>query len=132
MPPLTPPPQATPPMGQPGAGMQAQARVELNNAVRGLIRALGMLREVRTDEARAILKALQALEKVTPDVEEAVSNSEMRALLASAQTAPGPGGGGVPGRASTPAPLGPRSPQPMAVAGLPFGANANLPVPGIS
>lgn len=125
--PLTPPPMATPPMQTMGGGMTAQVRVELAGVTKSLIRILGMLKEVRSDEARAVLAALKQLEKVTPDVDEGVSQSEIRALMASAQTAaPGPGAGantGAPGGG-----LGPRPPAGMDATGLSMG---NAPIPGL-
>jgi hypothetical protein len=127
--PLTPPPMATPPTATMGAGMTAQVRVEINNVVKSLIRVLGMLKEVRSDEARAVMAALKSLEKVTPDVDDGVSQSEVKALMASAQTA-APGPGARPG-ANTGAPgggLGPRPPSPMGATGIGMGAG---PVPGL-
>lgn len=127
--PLTPPPMATPPMQEIGAGMTAQVRVELANITKSLIRVLGMLKEVRSDEARAVLAALKQLEKVTPDVDDGVSQSEVRALLASAQTA-APGPGARPG-ANTGAPgggIGPRPPSPASATGIGMGA---APIPGL-
>jgi hypothetical protein len=114
-----------------GAGMTTQVRVELANVTKSLIRILGMLKEVRSDEARATLTALKALEKVTPDVDAGVSQSEVKALMSSAETAmPGPGAGantGAPGGG-----LGPRPPSPMATAGMPFnGPGANASIPGL-
>lgn len=110
---------ATPPTQSMGGGMTAQVRVEINNVVKSLIRVLGMLKEVRSEESRAVMKALQALEKVTPDVDEGVSQSEIKALMASAQTAaPGPGarpGGGPGGPGGG---LGPRPPSPMNATGI--------------
>lgn len=131
--PMTPPPMATPPAATMGAGMTAQVRVELNNVVKSLTRILGMLKEVKSEEARAVMKALQAFEKVMPDVDDGVSQSEVKSLMSSAETAmPGPGAGantGAPGGG-----LGPRPPSPMATAGMPFGgggANASVPIPGL-
>jgi hypothetical protein len=112
-----------------GAGMTAQVRVELANITKSLIRVLGMLKEVRSDEARAVLAALKQLEKVTPDVDDGVSQSEVRALLASAQTA-APGPGARPG-ANTGAPgggIGPRPPSPASATGIGMGA---APIPGL-
>jgi hypothetical protein len=126
---------ATPPTATMGGGMTAQVRVEINNVVKSLIRIMGMLKEVRSDEARAVLQALKAMEKVTPDVDEGVSQSEVKALMASAQTA-APGPGMRPG-ANTGAPgggLGPRPPSPMNATGI--GAGGGLPgggggIPGL-
>jgi hypothetical protein len=126
---------ATPPTATIGGGMTAQVRVEINNVVKSLIRIMGMLKEVRSDEARAVLQALKAMEKVTPDVDEGVSQSEVKALMASAQTA-APGPGMRPG-ANTGAPgggLGPRPPSPMNATGI--GAGGGLPgggggIPGL-
>lgn len=106
---------APPPVRAPGAGSKAQVRVEINNAVRGLIRALSVLQDVGTDEARAILSALKALAPVTPDVEEGVSATELKSLLAGAETAmrpppPGPMPGG---------PIGPMGPRPQPIGGAP-------------
>lgn len=129
--PLTPPPMATPPMQTMGGGMTAQVRVEINNVVKSLIRILGMLKEVRSEESQAVMKALQALEKVTPDVDEGVSQSEIKALAASAQTA-APGPGARPG-ANTGAPgggLGPRPPSPMSATGIGSGG-AGGGIPGL-
>jgi hypothetical protein len=127
--PLTPPPMATPPTQTMGAGMTAQVRVELSGVVKALIRILGMLKEVSSPESRAVLEALKRLEKVTPDVDQGVSQSEVQALLASAQTAaPGPGGArpgatvGPPGGG-----LGPRPPMPMPATGIGVGS----PPPGM-
>lgn len=97
----------------------------MSNAVRSLIKALSVLREVQSDEAQAIISALKSLSRVTPDVDEGVSQSEIKALLAGAETAtPGPG-------ARPPAPggpIGPMGPRPSPVAGMGFGMNQ--PVPG--
>lgn len=128
--PLTPPPMATPPTAVMGAGMTAQVRVELANITKSLIRVLGMLKEVRSDEARAVLAALKQLEKVTPDVDDGVSQSEVRALLASAQTA-APGAGAARPGANTGAPGGgisPRGPSPMNATGIGMGP---APIPGL-
>jgi hypothetical protein len=117
-----------------GAGMTAQVRVEINNVVKSLIRVLGLLKEVRSDEARAVMAALKSLEKVTPDVDSGVSQSEVKALMASAQTAaPGPGvggppGGGPPGGGPPMGGLGPRPPSPMGATGIGMG---NAPIPGL-
>jgi len=111
---------ATPPTQTMGGGMTAQVRVEINNVVKSLIRIMGMLKEVRSDEARAVLQALKAMEKVTPDVDEGVSQSEVKALMASAQTAaPGPGMG-RPGASPGPPSggLGPKPPSPMNATGI--------------
>jgi hypothetical protein len=119
---------ATPPAGGGGAGDQTQARIKINAAVRDLIGALQALNKVDTEEAGAILTALKALEKVTPEVEEGVSQSEVRSLLANTQTArppAGPPGGGPAG------PIGPRPPRPMAVGGPGFGANMPVPAPPV-
>lgn len=117
---------ATPPAQSMGGGMTAQVRVEINNVVKSLIRIMGMLKEVHSEEARAVMKALQAMEKVTPDVDEGVSQSEIKALMASAQTAaPGPGAAG----ANTGAPgggLGPRPPSAMNATGI-GGAGGAIP-----
>jgi hypothetical protein len=120
MPLLTPPPQATPPARLPGEGLKAQARVELSNATRALIKALSVLREVQSDEAQAALGALKLLAKVTPDVDDAVGASEVKSLMAGAETAkPGIGAGGAGSGPSMP--IGPMGPRPVAAAGLPFG-----------
>src|SRR5262245_48501170 len=131
MPPLlTPPGMATPPARLPGEGVKAQARVELNNMVRAGIRILKLLNEVSSEEGKAVLTALKALAPVTPDVDDGVSQSEVKSLLASAETAmPGPGAGAAPaGGGMARAPLGPMGPRPQAIGGMPFGTN--LPVPG--
>jgi len=104
-------------MRTPGEGIKAQARVKLNNCVKSLIEVLGTLKEVKSDEGRAILSALKALAPVTPDVDDGVSQSELKALMASAETAvPGPGGA----RGPAP-PLGPMPPRFRTVAGSPAG-----------
>jgi hypothetical protein len=121
MPPLPVPPLATPPLRSPGEGIKAQVRVELNNCVKALIRSLGILKEVKSDEGKAILSALKALAPVTPDVDDGVSQSELKALIASAETAvPGPGGA-----RPTPPPLGPMPPTMRTMAGP--GAGMTLP-----
>src|SRR5262245_40963144 len=107
MPPLMAPPMATPPARMMGEGSKTQARVELSNAVRSLIKALGILRDVQSDESKAILKALDNLAKVTPDVDEGVSQSEIKAMLAGAETAKPPGAGSAPGMP----PIGPMGPR---------------------
>jgi len=111
-----------------GEGLKAQARIELSNATRSLIKALGILKDVKSEESRAILKALDSLAKVTPDVDEAVGQSEIKSLLAGAETA-------VPGRgAGVPAPagmgIGGGPPRPMAAAGMPFGGMPTPPMGG--
>lgn len=119
---------ATPPARLQGEGVKAQARVELSNAVRSLIKALSVLREAGSEESQAIISALKSLSRVTPDVDEGVSQSEIKSLLAGADTAkPGPG---VPsGAGPAPAGVGPMGPRPMAVAGMPFGMNQGVPAP---
>lgn len=105
-----------------GAGTKAQARVELANATRALIKALDILKDVQSEESRAILKALDSLAKVTPDVDEGVSQSEVKAMMAGAETAkPGPGAmpGGMMGGGAGMG-LGPGAPRPFAAAGMPF------------
>lgn len=123
MPPLMPtPPPATPLAPTPGAGMESQARVEMASAVKALIRALGVLKDVRTEEAKACLSALKALEKVAPDVDDGVSTSELASQMAGAQgVKPGAGammGGGGMGLGRPP------SPQPMS-----FGMNSPMASP---
>jgi hypothetical protein len=127
MPPLMAPPMATPPARTMGDGSKAQARVQLGRAVQSLIDSLKILREVQSDEAKAILKALDALAKVTPDVDEGVSQSEVKAMLAGAETAmPGRGGAGsAPGMQG---PIGPAGPRPMPMGAPTLGAMTPNPM----
>jgi hypothetical protein len=118
--PLTAPPQATPPARLPGAGLVAQARIELSNATRSLIKALNILGNVQSDEAGAILKALDQLKRVTPDVDEGIGQSEMKSLMASAESAVPGKGAAAPGAPMGPMGMMPPSPRPMAAAGMPF------------
>src|SRR6516162_7161844 len=107
--PLAPPGLATPPsLGVP-EGVRAQARVKLGNAVRELTEIIGLLKEISSDEAKAVLTALKALAPVTPDVDEGVSKSQLRTLLGSAQ-AVRPNLGGPPGMPG--GGLGPLPPRP--------------------
>lgn len=126
MPPMTPPAQATPPARLQGEGATAQSRVAVNNAARLLKQALGTV-ELNSDIGKAILTALKALAPVTPEVDDGVSQSEIRSLLASADTAKGPGG--APPAPSGGGGLGPMPPRPMAMAGMPFGLNQAVGAP---
>jgi hypothetical protein len=55
--------------------------VKVAAAVRQLVDALGLLKEAKSDEARAIVQALRVLGPITPEVDEGVSQSELRALV---------------------------------------------------
>ena len=101
-------------MMPPQAGVQAQARTKLSNSVKDLIGALGAI-GAGSAEGKAIIKALQALQPVIPDVQEGVGISEVLAQLASAQAV-------RPGQGAAPTMLGTPRPQPMPVAGGPMGA----------
>lgn len=119
--PLTAPPQATPPARLPGAGLVAQARVELAQATRSLIKALNILGNVQSEESGAILKALEQLKRVTPDVDEGVGQSELKSLMASAESAvPGKGAAAPGGPGGPMGPMSPMGPRPVAAAGMPF------------
>jgi hypothetical protein len=89
-PPVAPPLGASPAQAPPQAGVRAQARVKVSLAVKQLVDALGLLREAGSDEARAILQALKVLGPITPEVDEGVSQSEIRALV-SGRLPVGPG-----------------------------------------
>lgn len=116
------PPMTTPLAPTPGAGMEAQARIKISEGVKAIIAALAILKDVRSEEAKACLTALKALEKVAPDVEDGVSQSQAQSVLESAKTAmAGPGAGLGLGR----------PPSPMAVGGMPFGMNSAVPSPGM-
>jgi hypothetical protein len=86
-------PTVTPPAGPsaPGPaaqeGLRAQARVKLSQAVRLLSEALGVLKEVGSDEGRAILSALKALSSVTPEVSQGLGESELAAMASGVQAA---------------------------------------------
>jgi hypothetical protein len=99
--------------------------VELSNATRSLIKALNILGNVQSDEAGAILKALDQLKRVTPDVDEGIGQSELKSLMSSAQSAV-PGQGAAAGGAPGMGPMGmmPPAPRPMAAAGMPFNPGA--------
>src|SRR5262245_8473033 len=102
-------PQGPSPASMPSQpGLEAQARVELNQAVRFLINYLGKVKGVGTDEAKAVIDALKALAKATPDVSEALSQSEMAVLAGNAQAV-------RPGQAPTM--LGTPRPVPQMIAG---------------
>ncbi len=100
-------------MMPPQAGVQAQARTKLSNSVKDLIGALGAI-GAGSAEGKAIIKALQALQPVIPDVQEGVGISEVLAQLASAQAV-------RPGQGAAPTMLGTPRPQPMPISGGPMG-----------
>lgn len=125
--PFTPPSPATPPISTPGEGVRAVARTNIANAVKLLIESLSVLKEVKSDEGDAIVKALKILGPVTPEVDDGVSKNALRSLLAGMEPVR-PGAGGQPLAPG----LRPPMPQPMAVAGMPFGASGGggAPMPG--
>jgi hypothetical protein len=90
--------------GQP-EGVRQIVRLKIAAAVRALTDALGAMGEVSSDEGRAVLRALQTLAPVTPDVDEGVSQSELAAMIARATAPPLPAPGllGMPG--PTPRPV---------------------------
>ena len=66
-------------------GLEAQGRIKLNNAVRELIGYISSQKAYGSDEFKAAVDALKVLAKVTPDVSEALSQSEMAVLMGGAQ-----------------------------------------------
>lgn len=109
-PPSGPSPTATPPQ----EGLVAGARAGIADAVKTLMDTLGVLKgDMNNAEGKAILKALNILAPVTPEVSEGISRSAIMAKLANAQ-AVRPGNG--------PNMLGTRTPQPNVMAGPPLGA----------
>jgi hypothetical protein len=66
-------------------GLEAQAMIEVNMAVRGLINALGKYKRIDTDLGKSIVDALKILGKVTPEISESVGQSEVAALMSQAQ-----------------------------------------------
>jgi hypothetical protein len=110
---------ASPAARLPGAGTTAQARTEISNAAKALIRALAALGGVQSDEAQAVLGALNQLKKVVGEVDEGIGQSEIKSLLAGAEAArPGPGAMG---------PMSPAAPRPFAAAGMPFNPSGGAP-----
>jgi hypothetical protein len=79
-------------------------RLKIASAVRALTDALGAMGEVSSDEGKAVLRALQTLAPVTPDLDEGVSQSEIAALIAkaAAPSLPAPGLLGMPGPTARP------------------------------
>jgi hypothetical protein len=100
-------------------GLEAQAMVEVSQAVRFLIGALGKLKGVDTDLGKGIVDALRGLGKVVPEVSESVGQSEVASLMGNAQAVkPGGAGGpqGLPQGGPQPQPptmLGTARPMPM-------------------
>ena len=91
-------------MMPPQEGLRAQARVKMSQGVKFLIDALGMLKEVGSEEGRALVSALKTLAPVVPDITEGVGQSEVAALLASAQAVRPQAPGGAPTMLGTPRP----------------------------
>jgi hypothetical protein len=102
------------------AGLEAQAMVEVNQAVRFLIGAIGKLKGVDTDLGKGVVDALRILGKVVPEVSESVGQSEVASLLGQAQAVK-PGGAGGP---QQPPPAGPQ-PQPPTM----LGTGRPMPMP---
>lgn len=123
--PMQPPGLATPPAMTPGAGTKASARMKVKHAVEDLTSALGELKEVKSEEAKAILAALKTLAPISPEVDEALSSTELKAMLGGGQMVK-PGIGAFGG-------LGPMAPRPFAMAGPRFGAPpmGTMPAPGV-
>lgn len=65
--------------------------VEVNQAVRMMIGALGKLKRVDTDLGKGLVDALRILSKVTPEVTESVGQSELASLMSGAQAVKPPG-----------------------------------------
>ena len=104
----SPPTGPSPAVAPPQEGLLAQRRVKVSEAVKLLVDALGMGKEVSSDEGKAILAALKALGPVTPDVSEGLGRSELMSLLAQAQPV-------RPGQ--PPTMMGTPRPMPMPIAG---------------
>ena len=79
-------------MMPPQAGLEAQALIKVNLAVRSLIEALGILKDVRGETAKAVVDALRGLSKVTPEISESIGQSEIAGMMGNAQavTQPNP------------------------------------------
>lgn len=102
---VTPPTGPSPikPPAQPG--LNAAARAKMSLGAQSLIEALGILKDVSTDEGKAIIDALRILGKVIPDAAEGLSQSAMMGMQGAAppvQAAPKPGG--MPGMPPAPRP----------------------------
>lgn len=95
------------------SGVQAQARAKLGNSVKGLMDALGAI-GLGSEEGKAIITALKALQPYVPEVQEGVGISEIMAQLASAQAV-------KPGQGAAPTMLGTPRPTPQIMAGPPMG-----------
>lgn len=82
---VTPPtgPSAASPPGQ--AGLKAQARVKMTQGTKMLIEALAILKEVSSDEGKALIAALKVLGPVVPDVAEGLGQSEIASMMSGAQ-----------------------------------------------
>ena len=80
-----------------------------------LTEALGVLKEVKSEEGKAVVRALQTLGPVTPDVAEGIGQAEIASLIAGLQgVRPGMGGGPPPTMLGTP------TPRPAVMAGPPM------------
>lgn len=66
-------------------GLEAQAQIKVNLAVRSLIEALGIMKNVQGDTGKAIVDALRGLSKVTPEISETIGQSEIMGMLGNAQ-----------------------------------------------
>ena|SRR5512147_2197587 len=100
----TPPVGPSPAVAPPQEGLLAQRRVKISEAVKLLVDALGIGKEVSSEEGKAILVALKALGPVTPDVSEGLGRSQLQSLLAQAQPVR-PGPGAAPTMMGTPRPM---------------------------
>lgn len=100
------------------SGLEAQAMVEVNQAVRMMIAALGKLKRVDTDLGKGLVDSLRILSKVTPEVTESVGQSELASLLGNAQAVKPAGPQQSPGQ--RPTMLGTARPVPNIMGGSPM------------
>ena len=94
------------------AGLEANAMVKVNIAVKSLIDALGQIKDVGSDMGKGIVDALRVLSKVVPEVSESLSQSEVASMMGGA-TAIKPQGQGMQPQGQPPTMLGTARPMPL-------------------
>lgn len=109
--PMATPPTGPSPMAMPAQeGLKAQARVELARAAEALIKALSILKaELGSEEGKATVSALKAIQNVIPDVAEGLSQSALQNSMASVPGVKPAPQQGMPGM--------PPAPRPQVIAG---------------